>query len=295
MAINDAVDWAIDLDGETRVALIQAGTFRSDAGALFGPVPRILWDRLVTDEIDDDHRLIQALNCLLVETPAGRVLVETGIGERLTDKVREMRRYEGEAIIPALEGAGFDPETVDLVLMSHLHFDHAGGLLRADGSKAFPRARIVAQRAAWEIALDDNSRIVASYDQPELRLVEEWGSAGAVDGEAELLPGVSVIMTGGHSKGHQAIVVRGTRARAGTAGTDGRTLAFFGDLGMRPWSANPRWVTAFDDFPLDSVEVKGELFARAAEEDWLIALSHEPVTPIGRLTPDRDRYRFEPV
>ena len=71
--------------------------------------------------------------------------------------------------------------------------------------------------------------------------------------------------------------------------------AFFGDLGMRPWSANPRWVTAFDDFPLDSVEVKGELFARAAEERWLVALSHEPLTPIGRLTPDRDRYRFDPV
>jgi glyoxylase-like metal-dependent hydrolase (beta-lactamase superfamily II) len=106
---------------------------------------------------------------------------------------------------------------------------------------------------------------------------------------------VSAIKTGGHSKGHQAIVVRGTGARAGTAGTDGRTLAFFGDLGMRPWSANPRWVTSFDDFPLDSVEVKGELFERAAREDWLVVLSHEPATPIGRLSPDRDRYRFDPI
>lgn len=283
--MNDAVDWATDLGGGTRVALVQAGTFRSDAGALFGPVPRILWDRLVTDEIDADHRLIQALNCLFVETPAGRVLIETGIGERVSDKVREMRKYEGRSIVDAMGVAGFDPATVDVVVMSHLHFDHAGGLLRADGSKAFPRAVIVAQRAEWDIAMDDNSRIVASYDQPELRLVLEWGSGGAVDGERELLPGVSVIPTGGHSKGHQAIVVRGAD----------RSLAFFGDLGMRPWSANPRWVTAFDDFPLDSVEIKGELFARAAADKWLIALSHEPLTPIGRLTPDRDRYRFDPV
>jgi glyoxylase-like metal-dependent hydrolase (beta-lactamase superfamily II) len=292
VAINDAVDWSVDLGGGTRAALIQAGTFRSDAGALFGPVPRILWDRLVRDEIDAEHRLLQALNCLLVETPAGRVLIETGIGERVTDKVREMRRYEGKPIVPALDAAGFDPASVDVVAMSHLHFDHAGGLLRADGSKAFSRARIVAQRAEWDIALDDNSRIVASYDQPELRLVREWGSEGAVDDEVELLPGVSVIPTGGHSKGHQAIVVRGSGS--GTS-TDGRALAFFGDLGMRPWSANPRWVTAFDDFPLDSVEVKGELFARAAAEEWLIVLSHEPLTPIGRLTPDRDRYRFDPI
>lgn len=285
MPIDHAVDWSGDLGGGTRVSLIQAGSFRSDAGALFGPVPRILWDRLVSAEIDHEHRLLQALNCLLVETPAGRVLIETGIGERLPDKIRDMRRYEGKPIVAAMTEAGFDPATVDLVVMSHLHFDHAGGLMRADGKKAFPRARIVAQQAEWDIALTDNSRVVASYDQLELRLVQRWGKAGMVDGDVELLPGVSVIRTGGHSKGHQAILVRGTN----------RTLAFFGDLGMRPWSANPRWVTSFDDFPLDSVEMKGELFARAAADDWLIALSHEPVTPIGRLTPDRDRYRFEPV
>jgi glyoxylase-like metal-dependent hydrolase (beta-lactamase superfamily II) len=286
VSINDAVDWALNLGGGTRVALIQAGTFRSDAGALFGPVPRILWNGLVTDEIDDEHRLLQALNCLLVETPAGRVLVETGIGERVTDKVRAMRGYEGAAVVPALRQAGFDPETVDVVAMSHLHFDHAGGLLLADGARAFPRASIVAQRSEWEIALGDNSRLVASYDQPEIRLVRDWGADGAADGEREVLPGVSVVPTGGHSAGHQAIVVRGTGARA-------RTLAFFGDLFMRPWAANPRWVTSFDDFPLDSVDVKGSLFARAADEGWTLALSHESTAPIGRLVRDRDRFRYE--
>lgn len=282
------LSWSTDLGGGTRVALIQAGTFRSDAGALFGPVPRILWDKLVTDEIDHDHRLLQALNCLVVETPAGRVLIETGIGERVSDKVRAMRGYEGSPVVPAMAAAGVKPGTIDVVAMSHLHFDHAGGLLLADGSKAFPRARIVAQRAEWEIAFHENSRIVASYDQLELRLVRDWGEAGWVDGEIELLPGISVIRTGGHSKGHQAIVVR-------AAGDKSETLAFFGDLGMRPWSANPRWITAFDDFPLDSVAVKSDLFARAARDRWTIVLSHEPLTPVGRLVADRDRYRFEPI
>jgi len=247
-----------------------------------------LWDRLAADELDDDHRLLQALNCLLIDTPAGRILVETGIGDRLDDKTRAMRGYEGTWILPALETAGFLPESVAIVALSHLHFDHAGGLLRADGERAFPHAKIVAQKAEWEIALGDNPRLVASYVQPELTLIKSWGEETWADGEKELLSGVSVIPTGGHSAGHQAIVVRGK-------GDGGRTLAFFGDLAMRPWSANPRWVTAFDDFPLDSVVRKADLFAQAVEEDWIIVLSHEREHPIGKLVTDRDRYRYEPI
>ena len=287
MAMNDAVDWARELGGGVRVALIQAGTFRSDAGTLFGPVPWVLWRALVEDEVDDKRRLLQALNCLLIETRSGRVLVETGIGDRVDDKTRAMRGYEGPWIVPALEAAGFPPESVNAVAMSHLHFDHAGGLLRADGEKAFPHAKIVAQQAEWEVALGDNPRLVASYVQPELRLVESWGKQGWVDGEHEVMPEVTVVPTGGHSTGHQAVIVRGT-------GDGGRTLAFFGDLLMRPWAANPRWVTAFDDFPLDSVTRKVELFTQAVEEDWIIVLSHEARHPIGRLEPDRDRFRFVP-
>ena len=286
MAINDAVHWTADLGGGTRVALVQAGTFKSDAGTLLGPVPWVLWRPWAEGELDENRRLTQALNCLLVQTPAGRVLIETGIGERMDEKNTAMRGYEGTPIVPALREAGFDPGTVDVVAMSHLHYDHAGGLLLADGSKAFPRATIVAQRAEWEIALSGNGRVVASYDQPELRLVADWGADGWAEGDRELLPGVSVVRTGGHSAGHQAVVVRGTGPGAGS-------VAFFGDLCMRPWSANPRWVTAFDDFPLDSVEVKGELFRRAVEDDWTVVLSHEARMPVGRLVPDRDRYRFE--
>jgi glyoxylase-like metal-dependent hydrolase (beta-lactamase superfamily II) len=286
MSINDAVHWSMDLGGGTQVALVQAGAFRSDAGALFGPVPRVLWGRLVADEIDEQGRLLQALNCLMVETPAGRVLVETGIGERLDERGRAWRGLSGEPVVPTLVRAGFDPGSIDVVAMSHLHFDHAGGLLRADGSPAFPRARIVAQRAEWEIALTDNPRIVASYDQPELQLVREVGEAGAADGEVELLPGVTVLPTGGHTAGHQAVIVRGTASPP---------LAFFGDILMRPWSANPRWIPAFDDFPLDAVAQKAVLFARAAREAWTVVLSHELHHPVGRLVPERDRFAWEPI
>jgi glyoxylase-like metal-dependent hydrolase (beta-lactamase superfamily II) len=288
VTITENVDWRAELGGGVRVALVRAGRFRTDAGAIFGPVPYILWRDWAGDEPDEDRRILQALNCLLIETPAGRVLVETGIGERVDDKVRSMRRYEGDAVVPALVKAGFDPASVDIVALSHLHFDHAGGLLRSDGTRGFPRASIVAQRSEWEIALGDNPRLVASYDQAELRLVQDWGAEGWTEGEREILPGVSVVPTGGHSAGHQAILVRG-------GGPSGRTLAFLGDLFMRPWAANPRWVTAFDDFPLDSVTAKVELFAQAADEGWILAQSHATADPVGRLFRDRDRFRYEPL
>ena len=254
---------------DARSRSIQAGTFRSDAGALFGPVPRLLWDRLVTDEIDDEHRLLQALNCLLIETPVGRVLVETGIGERVDDKTRAMRGYEGPCDRARARGGRVPARD---------------GRRRGDEPPPFRPCRRAAARRR-------RARLPARHDRrPEGRVGDRPGRQPAARGvvrpagararrglgraglgrtaSSELLPGVSVVPTGGHSAGHQAIVVRGT-------GDGARTLAFFGDLFMRPWGANPRWVTAFDDFPLDSVARKAELFAQAADEGWLIVLSHE--------------------
>ena len=239
----------------------------------------------MTDEIDHEHRLLQALNCLLVETPAGRVLVETGIGERITDKVREMRQSKGTPIVPALVDAGFDPASVDIVAMSHLHFDHAGGLLLADGSRAFPRATIVGQRAEWEIALDDNPRLVASYDQPEIRLVRSWGEEGWADGERELLPGVSVVPTGGHSAGHQAVVVRGAGDGAGRLASSA-TCACGRGLRIRAGFLVRR-------LPAGLGRSQGFAVRSSRRRGWVVALSHEPVAPIGRLVRDRDRYRYE--
>ena len=283
--LSETVDWRAELGGGTRIALIQAGWFTTDAGAAFGPVPRIMWQKLVEAELSPQNMLNQALNCLLIETPSGRVLVETGIGERMDEHHRGQRGVTGKPILPALRDAGFDAESIDVVAVSHLHFDHAGGLLTAQGGRALPRARVAAQADEWRFALGANPRLQASYEQADLRLVEPWAAPQAVDGDEEIMPGVDVVRTGGHSGGHQALVVRGPDV----------TVGFFGDLCMRPWSAHPRWIPSFDDFPLTSVEVKASLFRQAAEEGWTVVLSHEPRQPVGRFVADRDRFRFEPT
>ena len=285
MSIEASVDWRADLGGGVTIALIQAGVFSSDAGTLFGPVPRMMWERLVAGELDAEHSLAQALNCLLIETPSGRVLVETGVGERMDEHHRRQRGVRGEPILPSLRAAGFDPASIDVVALSHLHFDHAGGLVTATGERAFPRARIVAQAVEWDFAMGTNPRLTASYDQAELGLAEAWARPASAEGDEELVPGVEVRLTGGHSGGHQAVIVRGRD----------RTVGFIGDLCMRPWSANPRWITAFDDFPLTSVEVKAAVFAEAAAEGWTIVLSHEPREPVGRLVAEGARFRYESI
>jgi glyoxylase-like metal-dependent hydrolase (beta-lactamase superfamily II) len=282
---SETVDWSRDLGGGTRIALIQAGWFTTDAGAAFGPVPRVMWQKLVEAELTPQNMLNQALNCLVIDTPDGRVLVETGIGERMDEHHRAQRGVTGKPILPSLRDAAVDPASIDVVAVSHLHFDHAGGLLTADGDRAFTNARVVAQADEWRFALDSNPRLQASYEQADLRIVEPWASPQSARGDEEIVPGVSVVRTGGHSGGHQAIVVRGQN----------ETVGFFGDLCMRPWSAHPRWVPSFDDFPLTSVEVKASLFRQAAEEGWTVVLSHEPRQPVGRFVSDRDRFRFEPT
>jgi len=182
MSITASADWRADLGGGVTIALIQAGVFTTDAGTILGPVPREMWEHLVEGELDERHRLTQALNCLLVETPSGRVLVETGIGERMGDHRKAQRGVAGEPILPSLRAAGFDPSSVDYVALSHLHFDHAGGLLTAAGEYAFPNARIVAQADEWDCALGTNPRLSASYEQAELRLAEAWARPGSADG-----------------------------------------------------------------------------------------------------------------
>ncbi len=130
--------------------VVRAGWFRPDAGGFFGVVPRALWGGLA--EIDDRGRLLCRLNLLLVEAGGKRILVETGTGARMTDKDRDIKGVEGGDPAAALRAVGEDPASIDFVVVSHLHYDHAGGMIGADGQPAFPNARYVVQRDEAEAA-----------------------------------------------------------------------------------------------------------------------------------------------
>jgi glyoxylase-like metal-dependent hydrolase (beta-lactamase superfamily II) len=252
--------------------VVRAGWFRPDAGGFFGVVPRPLWSRLV--EADERGRVLCRLNLLLVEAGGKRILIETGTGVRMSDMDRDIKGVEGGDPAAALRALSVDPATIDFVVVSHLHYDHAGGMVDAGGNPNFPRARYVVQRDEAEAAHGDELRLSGIMERDQLDLVRGAGLLAEVQGEVELVAGVSVLPTGGHTRGSQAVLL-GTRGE-GREEASGDHAIFWGDLIPTRWQIPVRWTSAFDDYPIQAVEVRNELVARAAAEGWWCYFTHDP-------------------
>ena len=255
-----------------------------DGGAVFGVVPKVMWEKLKTP--DARNRILMATNCLLVRTPDANILIEAGIGPKLSEKEREIYAYERDPGIPdALAGVGLKPEDIDLVVLSHLHFDHVGALVTPgrDGelTPLFPRARHVVQARELEAWRSPDPRSKPSYKPENLHLLEEEGRLHVVDGDQEIAPGVRVRVTGGHTAAHQAVYVQDQE----------QTVVFTGDFLFMRAFLKVNWVSALDLFPLEAMERKAAFLAEAARERHLIWLYHETEQMLGYWTGEG----FEPV
>jgi glyoxylase-like metal-dependent hydrolase (beta-lactamase superfamily II) len=259
--------------GNVSVRVVRAGWFRPDAGGFFGVVPRPLWSRLA--ETDELGRLLCRLNLLLVDAGGKRILVETGTGVRMSDKDRQIKGVEGGDPVAALRAVGEDPESIDFVIVTHLHYDHAGGMLGTDGRPAFPGARYIVQRDEVEAAHGDELRVQGVMETEQLDAVRAAGLLAEVNGEVELVEGVRVLRTGGHTRGSQAVLL-GIERPKGRAGDPTDRAIFWGDLIPTRWQVPVRWTSAYDDYPIDAIEIRNELVARAAAEGWWSYFTHDP-------------------
>jgi glyoxylase-like metal-dependent hydrolase (beta-lactamase superfamily II) len=275
--------------GGVSVRVLRAGWFRPDAGGFFGVVPKALWSRFT--EADDRGRLLCRLNLLLIEAGGKRILVETGTGVRMADKERDIKGVEGGDPAEALRAVGEDPASIDFVVVTHLHYDHAGGMIGADGRPAFPNARYVVQRDEAEAAHGDELRLAGIMEVEQLDAVRAAGQLAEVNGEVELVHGVRVIRTGGHTRGSQAVLM-GVERPGGRAGDPTERAIFWGDLIPTRWQIPVRWTSAYDDYPIDAIEVRNELVARAVTEGWWCYFTHDPgELPLRIEATERGGYR----
>ncbi|HKW56588.1 MAG TPA: MBL fold metallo-hydrolase [Candidatus Acidoferrum sp.] len=273
--------------GEIEVRQIHGGIFWLDGGSMFGIVPKTLWEKKVT--ADDRNRIPLAANALLVRAGGKTMLVETGNGTKWDAKLRGIYGFaDGDPYMDSLAKLGVRPEEIDIVINTHLHFDHAGGNTRSAAGKivpTFPNAKYVVQRAELDHAMRPNERDRASYYAHDFMAVTEAGQWQLVEGDAEIVPGVSVVHMPGHNLSVQGVQIRG----------GGKTLMMVADLVPTRHHLPLPWIIAYDLYPLTQLETKRKWIREIVEGGWIIALGHDPEFPAGTLHEKDGKVTFEPV
>ncbi len=263
--------------GSFRIHLIRAGVYYWDGGAFFGVVPKTLWGaRIPCDEL---NRVPAAFNCYLVETGAQNILIETGGGDRHDDLARERMRLapEHDLLGRALREAGFEKSDIDLVINTHLHWDHCGGNTLGEGEPAFSNARYITQRGEWEHAQERHPRDAVSYRDINYQPLLDSGRMQLLSGDAEVAPGVSLEVVRGHNASMMIVRVR----------SDDQTFCMFADLIPTAVNLPPTWVAAFDLYPLESISNKFRLLKQAAEEQWWCGFAHDHAIAFTKIRHDQ--------
>jgi glyoxylase-like metal-dependent hydrolase (beta-lactamase superfamily II) len=262
--------------GEYEIVRLLDGTFRVDGGAMFSVVPRTIWAAKAAP--DSENRITLALNCYLVRTPAANVLLDTGVGPDIGRRYTDFYAFDRRpGLFESLAELGLAPEAIDVVVNSHLHFDHCGGdtLRTPEGTwvPAFPRARYVVQRGEWEQAVNPVGRDKPSYLPARLRPLADSGRLSLLDGEGPIAPGVEAALIAGHTAFHQGVRVT----------SRGRTFFYAADALPTAAHIGLDYIMSYDLYPADTYEAKKALLERAEAGGWVLGFSHDLRLPFGVL------------
>ncbi len=270
------------LIGDFEITLLRHSVYWWDGGAMFGVVPKTLWNRKAP--ADELNRIEMGFNCYVIRTGRKTILIETGLGDKRDARARERMR------VPAVTeplAALIDPDSVDIVVNSHLHWDHCSGntvLRNGRAEAAFPRAQYFASRGEWEHAHERLIRDSISYLDENYDPLVESGRMTLVDGDFEIVPGVWMRRAPGHNRDMMVV----------TAESRGETFCFLSDLVPMAAHVQPSWVAAFDLFPLQTIETKSAWLAQAAEQNWICGFAHDPAMDFARIARD-PKTQFAPI
>lgn len=262
--------------GQITVTALSAGRVKMDGGAMFGVIPKPLWTRRVTP--DERNRIELGMRCLLVETANETILIETGFGGKVNEKLREIYDLNEEpGLLTSLERAGKRPEDIDRVILTHLHQDHAGGATLYNGRShvpAFPNARYVVQSGEWRDAWEADAQTISAYRLEEvLDPLERSGQVDLVDGDRDLGNGIHLIVTPGHTRAHQSVLIE----------DGGEGMFYVGDLVPTSSHLKPIYVMAYDLYPRETFFNKERFLERAVEEGWWVVWPHDPTYVWGKI------------
>jgi glyoxylase-like metal-dependent hydrolase (beta-lactamase superfamily II) len=275
--------------GNLDLAVLTDGTYYQDAGAVFGIVPRVMWERLGI-ELNERYQMPLGLNSLLLRSQGKTVLIETGVGDK-ERPLQQTRRVEAGSLLDELRALGVAPEDVDVVINTHLHADHCGWNTRkaADSSyvPTFPRATYLIQRSEWDAAIAPNERTRATYLAENKRPLEDAGQLDLVDGERRVTDEITIVPTPGHSHGHASVVLA----------SGGESALYLGDMIQHPAQLErAAWVSSFDIYPLEAMETKKAVVARAIAERQLVVAVHCPFPGLGYMTETADgKRKWNPI
>ena len=273
--------------GNIEVQHIHAGNFFLDGGAMFGVVPKPLWEKKSLP--DSRNRVRLAANSLLVRAENKTILVETGNGTKWTPKLRDIYGIqEGDPLIGNLASAGVRPDQIDLVINTHLHFDHAGGNTKFTNDRAvptFPNAEYIVQAEEIAHAANPTERDRASYFEENFLPIQESRQWRAITRDGEILPGISAIRIPGHNADIQAIKISG----------GGKTVFFVADLFPTRHHLALPWIMAYDLYPLQTLETKRKWLQTIVRENWIVVFGHDPDIPAATLHERGNAIEFEPV
>ena len=261
---------------------------RADGGGVFGLVPKVMWEP--KHPSDSLNRVLLRLNCLLVRDGDHTILVDTGVGSKMAPRTRDLMGISRAGELTArLAEHGVEPGQVDLVINTHLHFDHAGGNTVARSKEltpTFPNATYVVQRGEWEDANATNERTRASYIPENLHPLREAGRLELIEGDTQITPHVRCLLTPGHTPNHQSVLIE----------SRGEKLLYLGDLSIFAVHIERLpWVAAYDLDPMRTIETKRRIRQWAVDEQLLLAFPHDPEIGFGRLRCESGRFHVEPV
>jgi len=274
--------------GQFELQLLSDGFFRLDGGAMFGVVPRVLWQKKF--QPDERNRIRLALNSLLILDGKQAVLVETGIGDKMTVKQVDIYGIEHTTTLPvSLRTHGLGSDDIDMVVDTHLHFDHCGWNTRraSDGSLAptFPRAHYYVQAGELEHARQPTERDRASFLPENFEPMQATNQWIALTGDREIIPGVELVRVPGHTRDMQCVRVR----------SQGRTAFFFADMVPTTAHLPVAWIMGYDLYPLKTLEQKKRWIPQAVREEWLCFFVHDPTVPAAYLRQKGDEVIAEPA